>query len=310
MQEIDQVGRAFLLQEFRIRYLTLTGIEFQNLFADVMQNAWPSDFQKVKPYGRYGDLKCDGYLVSRKCVFQCYAPSRLQEAKVIAKIREDFLGAIKHWEGKIKEWCFVHNDRDGLTGNTLQAFENLRAEHSSLKINEWTWSQLREQFDRLPKSAAVELFGYPPMAISFGELTFEKLRPVVQAIARQKPNLRVSLSKVPSMQKLKKNSLDQDATAFLAIGRQRVKLVEEYFHQHHDPDLADQIAETISKQYQMLVDRGLPPNEILVDLQRFAGWGSGTTNSHNAAVLAVIMYFFDRCDIFEDPDVDIDKEYV
>ncbi len=69
MQEIDQVGWVFLLQESRIRYLTLTGIKFQNLFAAIMQNAWPSDFQKVKPYGRYGDLKCDGYVSeSQMCV--------------------------------------------------------------------------------------------------------------------------------------------------------------------------------------------------------------------------------------------------
>ena len=51
----------------------------------------------------------------------------------------------------------------------------------------------------------------------------------------------------------------------------------------------------------MLVDTGIEANEVLVKLQQFAGWGR-RDSSHDAAVLAVVVYFFERCDIFEDPE--------
>ena len=83
--------------------------------------------------------------------------------------------------------------------------------------------------------------------------------------------------------------------------------MEDYFRQHSEPNLADGIAETFKQQYQRLVDDGLNSNEILVYLQQFAGEGI-ISSSKSAAILAVIMYFFDRCDIFEDPDIYEDRE--
>ena len=59
--------------------------------------------------------------------------------------------------------------------------------------------------------------------------------------------------------------------------------------------------------YDALTNSGLGPNEVLFELQRFAGWDASGTSRHNVAILAVIMYFFDRCDIFEDPDEDTDE---
>ena len=49
---MDATGRQFALQTFRFRWSTRAGTVFQDLFADVMENAWPVDFQRVKPYGR------------------------------------------------------------------------------------------------------------------------------------------------------------------------------------------------------------------------------------------------------------------
>lgn len=105
----------------------------------------------------------------------------------------------------------------------------------------------------------------------------------------------------PSSATLEKNSLDADSVSFLKIGRSRVRLVEEYFDEHHDPNLGDQIAQAMRTQYQTLAATGFESNEVLVKLQQFAGWGR-RDSSHDAAVLAVIVYFLDRCDIFEDPD--------
>ena len=124
----------------------------------------------------------------------------------------------------------------------------------------------------------------------------------MEQIAKGESGPVAELGKPPSETKLEKNSLDGESMALLQVGRQRVRLVEEYFEQHHDPALGDKIANAMRVQYQALTDSGLGSNEVLLELQRFAGWGAGDTTRHDVAVLAVIMYFFDRCDIFEDPD--------
>ena len=299
---VDNVGRFVALQTLRFRWHIFTGTAFQDLFADLMQNAWAEDFQKVKPYGPNGDLKCDGYWTSRKCVFQCYGPASMKEHAVITKIKEDLKGAVTHWQGKMTKWSFVHNDREGLTANVVQVLDVLRTAHPAIEINEWAWPQTREQFNNLSDEAIIDLFGHPPTATSFDQLGFAELRPVVEQIAKREADPLIPLGNPPSVTKLEKNTLDEDSSAFLQIGRRRVRLVEEYFAQHHDPGLGDKIAKSMQVQYQMLTDAGLNPNEVLVELQRFAGWGNGGRNSHDAAVLAVITYFFDHCDIFEDPN--------
>lgn len=302
LQSMDAVGRLFALQTLHLRWLTTTGIAFQDLFADLMQNAWPQDFQKVKPYGRTGDMKCDGYWKSRRCVFQCYGPASMKEREVIAKIRRDLDGAVVHWQGRIAEWAFVHNDKEGLSPNVVQVLDDLRLAYPRIKIAEWAWPQAREQFERLSDKAIVELYGHPPTAKLVDQLGFAELRPVVEQIAKASAAPLAELSSPPSVRKLEKNLLDQASADFLQIGRRQVRLVEDYFAQHHDPRLGDQIAAAMHAHYRMLVDTGEDPNKVLVLLQRFAGWDCGETNSHNAAVLAVVTYFFDRCDIFEDPD--------
>ena len=203
------------------------------------------------------------------------------------------------------EWHGGHlstTNARGLTAKVVQLLDDLRMEYPTLQIEEWTWPQIRTHFDRLSDDALVELFGYPPTTTSVHQLSFEELRPVVEQIAKRESGPVAELGKPPSETKLEKNSLDGASEALLQVGRQRVRLVEEYFEQHHDPALGDKIANAMRVQYQALTDSGLGSNEVLLELQRFAGWGAGDTTGHDVAVLAVIMYFFDRCDIFEDPD--------
>lgn len=170
------------------------------------------------------------------------------------------------------------------------------------RFEEWAWPNAREQFKRLSDDAVVELCGRPPTGKVVRRLGFKELVPVIDHVAKGTAEPLVALSNPPSVTKLENNSLDDDSGAFLQLGRRRVSLVEEYFADHQDPVLGDKVAKAIHTQYRNLVDTGLGSDEVLVSLQRFVGWGQGDAPSHDAAVLAVVAYFFDRCDIFEDPD--------
>lgn len=76
------------------------GRTFQDLFEQIMQKHDPS-FLMVKPMGRVGDWKSDGFSLNSRTVFQCYAPEELTGAEAARKVKEDFQGGRNHWNEKM-----------------------------------------------------------------------------------------------------------------------------------------------------------------------------------------------------------------
>ena len=67
----------------------------------------------------------------------------------------------------------------------------------------------------------------------------------------------------------------------------------------HTPDLT---ITPFKNKYVSLRDQvpALHPDEIFGQLETWAGGTENTTPIHKAAVLAVMAYLFDKCEIFED----------
>jgi len=59
------------------------GAAFQSFFEAIMHKRDRS-FISVKPAGRAGGWKCDGYSSANATVYQCYAPEELTAAKAAA----------------------------------------------------------------------------------------------------------------------------------------------------------------------------------------------------------------------------------
>jgi hypothetical protein len=110
--DLDRYQQITYAKDFRIEFLESRGDAFQRLFEKLMGKCYPSDFMACRPWGNAGDWKNDGYLPSRRILFQVYAPNEICAAKAIEKINEDFAGAIEHWEEFFDEWVFVHNSHD------------------------------------------------------------------------------------------------------------------------------------------------------------------------------------------------------
>jgi hypothetical protein len=81
----------------------------------------------------------------------------------------------------------------------------------------------------------------------------------------------------------------------------KADLVNSFFQNWYDPRLGDQIAETFKQKYCALRDENLPPDLIYSNLRSFAGGEQQGGPDHDVAVLAVLAYFFEQCDIFEAP---------
>jgi hypothetical protein len=296
--QLDDTQRSFYGLKFEIAFLREKGLAFQTFFARVMSHGFTGDFKPVRPYGRRGDLKCDGFRSSDGTVFQCYAPDAIQLAALLAKIDSDFYGALAHWCSRLRRWEFVHNDIRGLPGDAIQKLQDLRAAHKTIEIGVFGEAEMRAVVMGLALHQLEDLFGVVPSQRTLEMLDFAALRPVLLAIQRLEPAVELTIV-APSLAKLQNNALSDDAAALLRQGRRREKLVQDFFDSWPDPSFGEAIAEGFRGRYQSLKAMGLSPEEIFSQLQRFAGGMDGEP-ARQAAVLAVMSYFFERCDIFED----------
>jgi hypothetical protein len=128
MTEADRALIAVMLENV---LLAKTEQAFEDFFVQAGTTLWGRDFEPWRPQGRIGDMKCDGYRISEKAVFQCHAPEKFVAASVAKKIRVDFTEARNAFGSKLEKWVFVHNHRDGLPAEAEMLVLNLRADPRS-----------------------------------------------------------------------------------------------------------------------------------------------------------------------------------
>ena len=295
---MDDTQRSFYGLKFENAFLRHKAKAFETFFAKIMSHGFPGDFVTVRPYGSRGDLKCDGFRSSDGTVFQCYAPDSTKLADLLSKIEEDFRGAVEHWGTKLRRWELVHNDVRGLPADAVQKLVDLAAEYPAIDVGTFAESEMRQVVMGLQIHQLEDLFGLAPSQRTLEKLDFANLRPVLLAIKGKEPDVEPSLI-APSLLKLQNNRLSNDVAGLLRQGRRREQLVEDFFKAWPEPSFGEEIAESFRERYEALKSVGLSPDEIFGELQIFAGGMEGTP-SHQGAVLAVMSYFFERCDIFED----------
>lgn len=295
---MDEVSRAFYEVKFELAFLKRKADEFQDLFSTVMEKRHPCDFIRVRPWGNVGDRKNDGYLRTRRTLFQCYAPNELKAAECISKIMEDFEGALPFWEEHFDTWIFVHNSDIGLGPDVTKVLLDLDAAHPSIAVRPWGFEELRREAMELAERELAALLGPAPSRPGMIALGLEELVPILDQIARLAPVDEPDLRPVPA-DKLERNLLSPAVRVLLRAGMSRADLVRKYFRMHGAQQ--DQVAESFRARYAAL--RGTEsPDNIFAELQRFAAGDRVAEPGKQNAVLAVLAFFFEECDIFERPE--------
>jgi len=299
---MDRLQQLNYEKDFRIAFLESKGDGFQRLFEKLMSKVHPNDFMACRPWGNVGDRKNDGYLPSARILYQSYAPNELTAAEAIKKINEDFDGAKEHWEEFFDEWAFVHNAPDGRLGpRIIEVLAKLGQDNPQIKIGHCGYEEMLVKFRQLSLQDLESWFG-PSLTMKANvNLGFSDLAAVLTHI---------SITPVPTMSevndvsrgKIEANLLSQAVADFLKIGMQKSPLVAQFFNSWKNPTYGEQIAQAFKSEYKRLRD-GVPnlhPDEIFGHLEAWAGGTANTTPAHKAAVLAVMAYLFDKCEIFED----------
>ncbi|MDU9006500.1 hypothetical protein BCF46_3695 [Litoreibacter meonggei] len=299
---MDPVATAFYAQHFKIAFLEKKGTEFQDWVARLGSHALGADFEIVRPYGKQGDWKCDGRQLSTGVIFQCYGPETPTDKKTIAKIDADFVGALAKWPDFIKRWVFVHNIPGGQPPAVIAHLDTLRKAHPDVSFDIWAESKLFGWHNMLEDAHALLMYGAVPTQQIASGLELQDLQPVIDVLERREPDPNDPVPAPPSAKKLEKNALSTEADELLRLGRRKVRLVETYFKKAGPVELGEKIAEAFRDHYVKLRAMELEPDQIFSYLQKFAGVTGAP--KRQVAAMAVMAYFFDRCDIFEDPDAE------
>lgn len=299
---MDRLQQLNYEKDFRIAFLESKGDGFQRLFEKLMSKAHPNDFMACRPWGNVGDRKNDGYLPSARILYQSYAPNELTAAEAIKKIDEDFNGAKEHWEKYFDEWTFVQNAQDGRLGpHIIEALAKLGRDNPKIKIGHCGYEEMLAKFRQLSLQDLESWFG-PSLTMEANvNLGFGDLVAVLTHISIT-PVPTTSEVKDVSRGKIEANLLSQAVADFLKIGMQKSALVAQLFNNWKNPTYGEQIAQAFKSKYLTLRDQVpvLHPDEIFGRLETWAGGTANTTPTHKAAVLAVMAYLFDKCEIFED----------
>lgn len=297
---MDDQQRTLYRLLFRTAFLEHRAQAFENWFTRLAAFALGSDFERVAPHGADGDRKADARSLSDRTIYQCHAPERLDKARLRNKIEADFEGAVEHWGNWMRRWVFVHNGVKGLPAEVLKCLDALRARPVSVTIESWWEPDLTRLFERLDLAGLESVFGAVPSAHDSAAVAPTDVDEVVRHLTQAEPDPGEVPVRPPSVDKINKNDLSEEVRAFLLVGRRKDSLVQRYFATHPNPDLGEKIAEAFRRRYRALKGTAKSPDDVFEGLRRYIG-ADGSVR-RQAAALTVLSYYFDRCDIFEDPD--------
>lgn len=290
---------AYYEQKFENAFLRAKGDAFQDFFEKLMALAYKGDFMACRPWGNRGDRKNDGFLKSERRLFQVYAPNEMTETQAVTKIKADFEGARQYWGSHFDKWVFAHNAVDGLPPHVQKVLLDFEQVNAGITLEPWCLEEFRIVFRHLSSDDLEVWFGAAPTAETKAKLGFGDLQVVFEHLAGQSVVLGQPVRDVPRG-KIEANALSDSVATLLKEGMVKAPLVSQFFEEWYDTTLGERIAKSFRSKYESLRE-DLTPNLIFAELRTWAGGTDRGTPEHELAVLTVMAYYFERCDIFEEP---------
>lgn len=287
--------------------------QFRFHFGDAFQDWFSKLASLLHPNGHaqsvrltQGDGKLDVLVLNEQLVYQCYAPQTFRPSETVAKIRADFHGASQHLDEKLKKWVFVHNHPTGsLDKDSLKALNDLaedcQTKGASVEILAWGIEELWHALEsNVPYSALRELFG-PADPVHVDYACLEEL---LNTLERAAYNIDAEPVSRPNIDKLEFNDLGTAYRREIREGWNGLRTMDGYLASRAatDPEFGERLAQRFRKRYQRLRSRpSLTSDEIYESLRLDAGWKASPDVKREMAVRIILAYFFDSCDIFENP---------
>jgi len=281
-----------------------TGDAFEQYVESVLRHLHP-DFLNPTPTGSLGDGGSDGLAEAGRICYACfgYRPMRDAEDKLAAKIEADFLRAYASWP-TFAVWRFVTNTRPG--PKATAALVALQAQHGEapqrpVEVRLWQTDDIWDHaLNLLSMDVLNSIF---PGAPGAAHLELEDLIPLLDSLdgAAISEVDRASIRPVPE-DKLDYNGLSDKVKIEFNEGRLIGPQIEKWFNANSDPNLRDRQADRFRRIYQDHREVTTDPAALLERVYVSLGGSDFRLDTKRAnAVYAVTAFFFDACDIFEEP---------
>lgn len=304
---------------FKNKVLAADGQQFENLFVAVMGQARP-DFRAIKPQGKIGDRKNDGCEPTAGRYYQVYAPedATTKESASVKKIENDFAGLKKYWgtlhSTGIKEFYFVLNDRyKGAFPTTHKALSDIQKNHGLQKADVFSCKDIENViFEELSDDQIQTVVSFLPDVSTIVKVDYGILTEVVGHILKNIPSKAVPGKLISPEFEIKLTFNDLSAAApYLKAGSILSSAVESFFERNSDFAL-QAVRQSLNDMYIDATQEGFTANPTIgltaQDQMYFHILSSATPTvgksqlpAAQRAVQVLLSYFFESCDIFEEP---------
>lgn len=283
----------------------LSGVAFQDFFADLMTAAHGDDFVRIRPHGALGDKGCDGYLASSGRVHACYGAVNGDGARVsylIGKMESDFTKAKTALGGVMKEWVMTHNLVDGLPIEAVQKLDELKKANPQIRFSFAALESMESSLLSMPEAKIIALVGPAALPAANAVLDTAALKELIDGIMSGVDGASASAVdvKTVSAEKLDHNKLPAAWRQLLTAGMQNSSHVDTYFSRHPQAMMGEHVAQRFRERYAYLRSQELAAPAIMANLFEMIV-GAGLADAHRVvAAQALLAHLFESCDVLED----------
>jgi hypothetical protein len=269
-----------------------------------------TDFINPDPMGTLGDGGCDGLADNGAILYACYGQRATTDIdrKTKDKLKADFARGCSSWPG-FKTWRFVTNAPFGPNpAKALIALQTLHTPGTKRPVTLELWKApddlWRNAVNKLTASQLDEIMPGVPHAKNVELSDLVELIENLETIDGQDADHLEKIKPVPST-KMDFNQLPAITRAEFNEGRILSPRIDRWFTEQSVPELRDAKATSFRKIYQQARQTTNDVREIVRRIYVALGGQDFDSSTPRAnAVYAVTVYFFDSCDIFEEPPAD------
>lgn len=292
------------------KFFTADKQAFEDLFTKIMQNA-DSNFKQIKPQGKLGDGKCDGFNNITGEYYQVYAPEELSgnESVMISKMDSSIVGLLEFWTEKgfkVNKFNFVI--KDNYKNVYALVYTNAKAIETkfNIKCEVLTCKDIEDLCLKLEDEKLIDVLDILiPDPTNIGNIDYGILKEVIDYILNYEvPNSKENIPLNPNFEnKIIFNSLSKVIADFLNAGRRQNYVISDYF-ELNSKFIKEELRQIFSNLYQQLLLE-IPDSPSKSDIV----FQSIVTKScpknivvFQSAVYILMSYYFEYCDIFETPN--------
>ncbi len=298
---LDFYSRLAVRYLIKIKLCELYGNGFEDFFQDLMCLRYP-DFADVRTAGSKGDQGSDGLTLVGRKLYACYGPQTFNAAKLEKKFNDDLTSALENRAGQFQTFVFVHNDLRGLHPELTTLLSNARTAHPTIDFEPFGFRKFRDEVGLLERHQVEDLLGHPiPVDLVFS-VQLEEVTPLLEHLVRTRlgPSGNDDIV-IPSASKLDYNDFTDETKEDMRRAIVQSKQIDQYYFLREDVVERDEAALAFRTEYLRTRDKYQDPEEILHQLDQYILGNASAPLQQRRAAMAVLAYFFQSCDVFENP---------